>query len=106
LDVAQETPLENSVIHHTIAHQPCDVAILKSDKGRADSFERILIQIGGKDINDSLTVRFVHIIYRDIGCQVTLMTIIPTGATRIQRKRAADLLQEQSKYTIFTKLNC
>jgi amino acid transporter/nucleotide-binding universal stress UspA family protein len=92
-----EDPLKNSVIHHVIAHQPCDVAILKSDRGYAGSFERILIPIGGKDINDSLKVRFVHCLYRETGCHITLMTIVPFVATKTQRKRASESLQRAAK---------
>jgi amino acid transporter/nucleotide-binding universal stress UspA family protein len=92
-----EDPLENSVIHHVIAHQPCDIAILKSDRGYLGTFERILVPIGGKDVNDSLKVRFVHGIYRSSGCKVTLMTVIPVGAVRIQRKRAYESLQRAAK---------
>lgn len=92
-----EDPLENSVIHHVIAHQPCDVAILKSDRGYGGAFSRVLVPIGGKEINDSLKVRLVHSLYKDIGCQITLMTIVPPDATKSQRKRADDALQRAAK---------
>jgi nucleotide-binding universal stress UspA family protein len=98
-----EDPLENSIIHHVIAHQPCDVAILKSDRGGLQSFGRILVPIGGKDFNDSLKVRFVHGIYHTSACRVTLMMIVPLGAAKIQRKRAYESLQRAAKiYNIST----
>lgn len=89
-----EDPLENSIIHHVITHQPCDVAILKSDKGYAGLFKRILVPIGGKDINDSLKVRLIHSVYQTTGCQVTLMTIVPSGSNR---KQADAALQREAK---------
>jgi amino acid transporter/nucleotide-binding universal stress UspA family protein len=92
-----EDPLENSIIHYVIAHQPCDIAILKSDRGYLGSFERILVPIGGKDVNDSLKVRFVHGIYHSSGCRVTLMIVVPVGATKIQQKRAFGYLQRAAK---------
>ncbi len=85
----EEDPLENSVIHHVITHQPCDVAILKSDKGYAETFDKILIPVGGKDINRNLKVRLVHSLYRDTGCQVTLMTVVsPERGSRSQANAA------------------
>ena len=89
-----EDPLENSVIHHVITHQPCDVAILKSDRGYAGSFKRVLVPIGGKDINDSLKVRLIHSVYQNTGCQVTLMTIVSPGGSR---KQAETALQRGAK---------
>jgi amino acid transporter/nucleotide-binding universal stress UspA family protein len=89
-----EDPLENSIIHRVLTHQPCDVAILKSDKGYAGSFKRILVPIGGKDINDSLKVRLIHSVYQSTGCEVTLMTIVaPDG----NRKQADLALQRGAK---------
>ncbi len=85
----EEDPLENSVIYHVITHQPCDVAILKSDKGYAETFQKVLVPIGGKDINRNLKVRLVHSLYRDTGCQVTLMTVVsPQGSSRSQANAA------------------
>lgn len=85
-----EDPLENSIIHRVISHQPCDVAILKSDKGYTGSFQRILAPIGGKDINDGLKVRLIHSVYQSTGCEVTLMTIVAPGGNRKQAEAALE----------------
>ncbi len=85
----EEDPLENSIIHHVIAHQPCDVAILKSDREHAEGVNKVLIPIGGKDVNRNLKVRLVHSIYHDTGCQVTLMTVVsPDGGSRSRAEAA------------------
>ncbi len=92
-----EDPLENSLIHHVITHQPCDVAILKSDRGKIGPFERVLVPIGGKDVNDRLKVRFVHSLNRDGRCQVTLLNVVPVGATDGARRRALEVLKSEAK---------
>ena len=89
----EQDPLENSVIYHIVTHQPCDVAILKSDHAIDEELQRILVPIGGKVINDALKVRLIYSLYKDTGCRVTLMTVVPPHAGRLQRKRAQEALR-------------
>ncbi len=93
----EEDPLENSVIYHVVTHQPCDVAILKSDKSSLSEFKRLLVPIGGKIINDALKVRLIYSLYKDTGCRVTLMIVVPPNASKLQRKRAEDALQQAAQ---------
>ena len=88
-----EDPLENSVIHYVISHQPCDVAILKSERDYVGTCKRLLIPIGGKTVNDSFKVRFVHSFSREANCEIALMTVIPPEATKLQQRRAKEALQ-------------
>jgi amino acid transporter/nucleotide-binding universal stress UspA family protein len=86
-----EDPMENSVIHQVIAQQPCDIAILKSDKRWEGPFQRVLVPIGGKDINDRLKVRLIHSIYQDTGCQVTFMSVVlAENRKRLQAQAALE----------------
>lgn len=91
----EEDPMENSVIYHVIMNQPCDVAILKSDKEHVGPFERVLVPIGGKEIHDHLKARLVHSVCQDEG-EVTFMTVVsPDDET--QRKHAEDRLERAAK---------
>jgi len=89
----KKDPLENSLIHHVISHQPCDVAVLKSDLPFKAPLKRILIPIGGKEIHDQLKVRLVHCLYGQEKPDVTLMTVVPPESSRIQRKKAEEALK-------------
>ena len=93
----EEDPLENSVIHSVISHYPCDVAVLKSDKGYSETIKRILIPIGGKEVHDRLKARMVHSISRKSDCQVTFITVIPPNSGRGVRARAQDALERAAK---------
>jgi len=92
-----EDPLDNSVIHHVISHQPCDVAILKSGNVSADSFRRILIPLAGREVHDKIKVRIVHCLYQIEESQVTLMTVIPPGSSSLRRSRALEMLKRAAK---------
>lgn len=92
-----EDPLENSVIHRIITHQPCDVAILKSGRLSADSFRRILIPLGGREVHDKIKVRIVHCLYQEKESRVTLMTVIPPGSSETRRQRAYEMLKRSAK---------
>jgi nucleotide-binding universal stress UspA family protein len=92
-----EDPLDNSVIHHVISHQPCDVAILKSGNVSADSFRRILIPLAGREVHDKIKVRIVHCLYQMEESQVTLMTVIPPGSSSMRRSRAYEMLKRAAK---------
>ncbi len=92
-----EDPLDNSVIHHVISHQPCDVAILKSGNVSVDSFRRILIPLAGREVHDKIKVRIVHCLYQIEESQVTLMTVIPPGSSSMRRSRAYEMLKRAAK---------
>ncbi len=92
-----EDPLDNSVIHRVISHQPCDVAILKSGNVSADAFRRILIPIAGKEVHDKIKVRLVHCLYQMEESRVTLMTVIPLGSSALRRGRALEMLKRAAK---------
>lgn len=93
----EEDPLDNSVIHHVISHQPCDVAILKSGNVSADTFRRILIPLAGREVHDKIKVRIVHCLYQMEKTQVTLMTVIPPGSSAMRRNRANEMLKRAAK---------
>lgn len=84
----EEDPLENSVIHRVISHQPCDMAILKSDNVSVNTFHRILIPIAGREVHDQLKVRLVHCLYQEESSRITLMTVIPPGSSAARRQAA------------------
>jgi len=93
----EKDPLENSLIHYVISHQPCDVAVLKSDTPFKKPVKRILIPIGGKEIHDQLKVRLVHCLYGQEKPDVTLLTVVPPGCSRVYRKRAEETLKRARK---------
>jgi amino acid transporter/nucleotide-binding universal stress UspA family protein len=88
-----EDPLDNSVIHYVISHQPCDVAILKSGNVSVETFRRILIPLAGREVHDRIKVRIVHCLYQMEKSRVTLMTVIPPGSSAIRRNRAHEMLK-------------
>jgi amino acid transporter/nucleotide-binding universal stress UspA family protein len=92
-----EDPLDNSVIHYVISHQPCDVAILKSGNVSVESFHRILIPIAGKEVHDKIKVRIVHCLYQMKKSKVTLMTVILPGSSAMRRSRAQEMLRRAAK---------
>jgi nucleotide-binding universal stress UspA family protein/amino acid permease len=92
-----EDPLENSIIHHVISHQPCDVAILKSDDVSVDTFKRVLIPIAGKEVHDRLKARFVHSLLQKEDVRFTLMTVNPLGSGLVRRQRALQTLERATK---------
>lgn len=92
-----EDPLENSIIHHVISHQPCDIAILKSDNISVDAFKRLLIPIAGREVHDRLKARFIHCLLPGEEGQITLMTVIPLGSGIVRRQRALQSLERATK---------
>ncbi len=93
-----EDALENSIIHHVVNRQPCDVAVLKAYGSQAGPFRRVLLPLGGKQVHDRLKSRLVHSLCDKEGGQVTFMTVAPSGEgpggqrrAREQLTRAADL---------------
>lgn len=92
-----EDPLDNSVIHYVISHQPCDVAVLKSADVSVDTFRRILIPLAGKEVHDKIKVRIVHCLYQTEKSRVTLMTVIPPGSSAMRRSRAQEMLKRAAK---------
>jgi amino acid transporter/nucleotide-binding universal stress UspA family protein len=92
-----EDPLENSVIHYVISHQPCDVAILKSGNVPVETFNRILIPLAGKEVHDKIKVRIVHCLYQMEKSRVTLMTVIPPGSSSARRSRAYEMLTRAAR---------
>jgi amino acid transporter/nucleotide-binding universal stress UspA family protein len=92
-----EDPLDNSVIHHVISHQPCDVAILKSGNVSAETFQRILIPLAGREVHDKIKVRIVHCLYQTENNHITLMTVIPPGSSMIRRSRGYEMLKRAAK---------
>jgi amino acid transporter/nucleotide-binding universal stress UspA family protein len=92
-----EDPLDNSVIHHVISHQPCDVTILKSGSVSVETFHRILIPLAGKEVHDKIKVRIVHCLYQMEKSQVTLMTVIPPRSSSTRRSRAYEMLKRAAK---------
>jgi APA family basic amino acid/polyamine antiporter len=93
----EDDPLENSIIHNIITHQPCDVAILKTDPDASLRFKRILLPIAGKEIHDHLKSRIVHSLAESGKPQVTLLSVIPGDSSAVQRSRAEDLLNRAAK---------
>jgi amino acid transporter/nucleotide-binding universal stress UspA family protein len=92
-----EDPLENSVIHRVISHQPCDVAVLKSDVASTETFKRVLIPIAGKEVHDRLKVRVVHCLFRPAVTKISLMMVIPPGAGGSRRQAALEILKRAAK---------
>jgi len=93
-----EDPLENSIIHHVVAHQPCDVMVLKGGDRPASSMNRILVPIGGRIVHTRLKVRVVHSLQQQHPCRVTLMTVIPPAAPALRRQRSMEALTRASKW--------
>jgi amino acid transporter/nucleotide-binding universal stress UspA family protein len=92
-----EDPLENSIIHHVISHQPCDIAILKSDNISVDIFKRVLIPIAGREVHDRLKARFIHCLLPGEESQITLMTVIPLESGIVRRQKALQTLERATK---------
>jgi nucleotide-binding universal stress UspA family protein len=84
--------LEDSLSHHVILHQPCDVAILKTDEDWGDRMRKILVPVGGKDVHDKLKVRLLRSLCQDTSCEVTYLNIIPPGSGESRRRFAQNLL--------------
>ncbi len=93
-----EDPLENSLIHHVIAEQPCDVAILKTRGRSIADIGRILLPIAGREVHDRLKVRLVHGVVRGLSRrgtaapEVAFLSVVPGGAAAIEQKRARQVL--------------
>jgi amino acid transporter/nucleotide-binding universal stress UspA family protein len=92
-----EDPLENSVIHHVVSRQPCDVLIFKSDKEYLPEFKCILLPIGGREIHDPLKARIVHCLQKNTQCQITLLKVIPPGGGKAVRRRSEEGLKRSAK---------
>jgi amino acid transporter/nucleotide-binding universal stress UspA family protein len=92
-----EDPMDNSVIHHVISRQPCDVAILKSGNVSVNTFRRILIPLAGREVHDKIKVRIMHSLYQMEESQITLMTVIPPGSSSAHRSRAYEMLKRAAK---------
>jgi amino acid transporter/nucleotide-binding universal stress UspA family protein len=92
-----EDPLENSVIHHVISHQPCDIAILKTDQTSAETFRRILIPVAGREVHDRLKSRFIHCLFQPETTRISLMTVIPPGSGSQVRQRALEVLKRATQ---------
>jgi amino acid transporter/nucleotide-binding universal stress UspA family protein len=92
-----EDPMDNSVIHHVISRQPCDVAILKSENVSVNTFRRILIPLAGREVHDRIKVRIVHSLYQMEESRITLMTVIPPGSSSTRRSRGYEMLKRAAK---------
>lgn len=92
-----QDPLDNSVIHYVISHQPCDVAILKSGNVSVDAFQRILIPLAGREVHDRIKVRIVHCLYQMEKSRITMMTVVPPGAGAARRSRAQEMLKRAAR---------
>jgi amino acid transporter/nucleotide-binding universal stress UspA family protein len=90
--MAEGDPLENSIIHRLSTHQTCDLVVMRGTPEGSPSFKRILVPIGGRIVHTGLKVRIVHSLQRNHDCRVTLMTVVPSGATSLQKQRAQDNL--------------
>lgn len=90
-----DDPLENSIIYRVVVGQPCDVAILKTDRQTASAYRRLLIPISGTEIHDNLKVRLVHGLVTEES-EITFLTIVSPQASQRERKRAEDRLQQAS----------
>jgi len=93
----EEDPLENSIIHHVISRQPCDVAILKSAKVTTGAINNVLLPIAGKEVHDNLKVRLAHSLYRSSQCTFTFLTVVPPGAGSNGSSRAEESLKRAAK---------
>jgi len=93
----EDEPLEHSVIQNVVSKQPCDIAILKSQKESLKSFNRVLLPIGGKIIHDRLKVRILHSISKHDNSKISLMISIPPDSKKNKRKWAQDVLQRVAK---------
>lgn len=93
----EDDPLENSIIHNIITHQPCDVAILKTDPETPLRFNRILLPIAGKEIHDHLKSRIIHSLAERGETHVTLLSVIPTEASAVQSTKAKEILNRAAK---------
>ena len=90
----EEDPLENSVIHRVISLQLCDVAILKSDKGFAGPFERVLV-LGMRE-EPWLQSFFLGTIAQQVAGQVQCPTLL-VKAYAAEKSRLRRLLGVESK---------
>jgi nucleotide-binding universal stress UspA family protein len=94
-----EDPLENSLIHHVITEQPCDVAILKTRGQSIAEIRRVLLPIAGREVHDRLKVRLVHGVVRGFpqresaAPEIAFLSVVPGGAAALETKRAKQVLE-------------
>ncbi len=74
-----EDALENSIIHHVVTRQPCDVAVLKSYGLNSGPFRRVLLPLGGREVHDRLKSRLAHSLVDHANGAITFMSVVSRG---------------------------
>ena len=91
-----EDALENSIIHHVVTRQPCDVAVVKAYGSQAGPFQKVLLPLGGKEVHDRLKSRLVHSLAGREGSVITFMTVVSPSDGVGAERRAYDALARAS----------
>ena len=91
-----EDALENSIIHHIVSKQPCDVAVLKAYGSQAGPFRKVLLPLGGKEVHDRIKSRLVHSLVDQEDSAVTFMTVVSPAEGAAGEKRASEALRRAS----------
>ena len=92
-----EDALENSIIHHVVTRQPCDVAVVKAYGSQAGPFRKVLLPLGGKEVHDRLKARLVHSLADREGAVITFMTVVAPSDGPAAERRAYELLERASE---------
>ncbi len=90
---ADEEVLENSIIHHVVTKQPCDVAVLRAFDGQAGPFRKVLLPLGGKEVHDRLKSRIVHALAAAGPVDLTFLTVIQAAAGPATKRHAEETLR-------------
>lgn len=92
-----EDALENSIIHHVVTRQPCDVAVVKAYGSQAGPFRRLLLPLGGKEVHDRLKSRLVSSLANGEESVVTFMTVVSPADGAPAAKRALETLERAAE---------
>ena len=76
----------------------CDVAVLRAPAGwRLQSVERVLVPIAGRGRHEVLRARLLASIHRLGAREITLLRVLPAGASARDQKRATASLQRLAR---------
>ncbi len=92
-----EDALENSIIHHVVNRQPCDIAVVKAYGTQSGPFRRVLVPLGGKEVHDRLKSRLVNSLRRDQESVITFMSVVPPEARVAGERRTREILQRAAE---------
>jgi amino acid transporter/nucleotide-binding universal stress UspA family protein len=92
-----EDALENSIIHHVVTRQPCDVAVLKSYGVRSGPFRRVLLPLGGRALHDRMKSRLAHSLVDHEDGAVTFMSVVSPDAGSAGKRRTREVLERAGR---------